>query len=218
MKWVYFLRPVGMDGPIKIGCSQLPARRLATFMSWSPWPLEIAARIEGPSALERRFHQQFIRHHSHGEWFKPHPAITAAIDAINAGAFDTDALPAPKAIPSPNRTSPSAEKREAWSLRSRLSNLRSRCGFDEPSDVHDAAKALDGLSGAARVAAMRLIEAHIQAPHLRGRPFPYPWARPLQIAYLSKHGLATTAWRHDPATGVLTPDFDTPSDTQRSAA
>lgn len=57
--FVYFLKPVGMDGPIKIGCSEYPQRRLLNLMAWSPFPLELLAQIDGDESVERRFHAAF---------------------------------------------------------------------------------------------------------------------------------------------------------------
>lgn len=45
-QWVYFLRPVGEEGPVKIGVSEVPENRLRTYMVWSPMILEVAAKIE----------------------------------------------------------------------------------------------------------------------------------------------------------------------------
>lgn len=44
---VYFIKPIGMDGPIKIGCSDKPARRLITLAAWSPFGM---GNITDPSA------------------------------------------------------------------------------------------------------------------------------------------------------------------------
>lgn len=93
MSYVYFLRPVGAEGPVKIGCSVAPYDRLTSYQKFAPVPLEMVALIKGGLDLERRFHAAFADHHSHHEWFLEAPAITAAIQAVNAGAFDPDALP-----------------------------------------------------------------------------------------------------------------------------
>lgn len=90
---VYFLRPIGAEGPVKIGHSYWPNDRLRTYQHWSPLPLEIAATILGPQALERRFHARFYHLHSHHEWFFADPSLTEAIDAIRAGTFDVSSLP-----------------------------------------------------------------------------------------------------------------------------
>lgn len=67
---VYFLRPVGQPGPVKIGCSFNPQSRLSVMMSWSPVPLEIVAICDGSFAEEARLHRVFALSHSHGEWFQ----------------------------------------------------------------------------------------------------------------------------------------------------
>lgn len=92
---VYFIKPIGMDGPIKIGQSKSPEGRVRDLSRWSPFPLEIVAEIEGGRDVEERFHAAFIDHHERLEWFSPHPEILNAIAAINAGTFDVDSLPYP---------------------------------------------------------------------------------------------------------------------------
>ena len=100
---VYFLRPIGMEGPVKIGCSGIAEDRLATYQPWSPFPLEIAASLPGDYRLERRFHERFKAHHTHHEWFAAAPEITACIAAINAGTFDPETLPEMYGHPLPRR-------------------------------------------------------------------------------------------------------------------
>lgn len=85
MKQVYFLRPVGQTGPIKIGCSRWPRQRLDVFLSWSPVELEIAAMIDGGFDLERRLHGIFSSHRIRHEWFRPVPELVALIDGLIAG-------------------------------------------------------------------------------------------------------------------------------------
>jgi len=177
--WVYFLRPVGMDGPIKIGCSTCPEARLQSYMPWAPWPLEIAARIDGPRTLEYRFHAAFAHLWTHHEWHRAAPELTAAIDAINAGTFDVNGLPAPK------RHSKGAtgvrqwtpERRLAFSLKMKLRNKVYRFGIRSPDDVERAAKAIKDLSGDALAEAVSLVEDHLRDPLARGTVYPYPWAQ-----------------------------------------
>lgn len=83
--FVYFLRPVGMDGPIKIGCSATPHGRLATYMSWSPLDLEIVAQVPGDLELEAKLHSRFFNAHRRNEWFEPVPDLVALIDALRRG-------------------------------------------------------------------------------------------------------------------------------------
>lgn len=83
--FVYFLRPVGAEGPVKIGCSMTPERRLSNLMTWAPVPLEIAATVPGSRALEHNVHQCFADLHSHREWFRAHQRITDVIEGLRAG-------------------------------------------------------------------------------------------------------------------------------------
>lgn len=99
---IYFIRPVGQDGPIKVGYSNHIERRLAEIGKWSPVPLEIVATLEvpdsgslyaAPARLERRFHLRYSEYRLHHEWFAVHPLILADIDNINAGSFRVCCLP-----------------------------------------------------------------------------------------------------------------------------
>lgn len=51
---VYFIKPVGLAGPIKIGCSYSPEKRRSALDCWSPFALEIIAQIDGGANLERQ--------------------------------------------------------------------------------------------------------------------------------------------------------------------
>jgi hypothetical protein len=91
-KHIYFLRPVGHEGPIKIGCSAWPADRLRVIAHWSPIPLELAAHALGDHTLERALHRKFAATRSHKEWFLASDELTAGIAAVAAGALVADAF------------------------------------------------------------------------------------------------------------------------------
>lgn len=96
---VYFIKPVGMEGPVKIGCSALPERRLIDLTIWSPFPLEIVASLPGNEDLEWRFHAAFASDRSHSEWFHGSARLTAVMAAVANGTFDIDTLPPAKRLP-----------------------------------------------------------------------------------------------------------------------
>ena len=89
---IYFLRPVGMVGPIKIGISADPVNRMRTFMTWSPFPLEVITTTAGDNKLERIIHNCFADAHSHCEWFHPVPRLLKAIEDIKAGMPVAEAI------------------------------------------------------------------------------------------------------------------------------
>lgn len=84
-KQIYFMRPVGQDGPIKIGCSISPIGRLSAIQIWSPVKLELAAVTSGGHEYERQLHARFARQRLHGEWFAPCPDLTNLIRSIAKG-------------------------------------------------------------------------------------------------------------------------------------
>jgi hypothetical protein len=98
MRHVYFIRPIGMQGPIKIGCSASPDSRRKSLETWSPFPLEIVAEIDGDEGIERRFHAMFVTQHLHHEWFHWSARLDSAIQEISAGTFDVSTLPEPLRI------------------------------------------------------------------------------------------------------------------------
>lgn len=119
---VYFIKPIGMDGPVKIGCSRWPEQRRDTLATWSPFPLEVVAELEGDLLLERRFHAKFLPQHLHREWFNFTPELGEVIAAICAGTFDHETLPAPGRIPNT-----SGRKRGSkWSEERKAANRRHR--------------------------------------------------------------------------------------------
>lgn len=132
---VYFLRPVGVPGPVKIGWSVLPTERLRAYQSWSPIPLELVARTPGAEPLEARFHSHFAHLHSHGEWFHAAPELDAMILAINGGTFDAATLP--EVGRRMHRKVMSPESIEASRMTRRLSQL-GVLGIDIPPEVKEA--------------------------------------------------------------------------------
>lgn len=132
---IYFLRPIGQEGPVKIGSTSDPDGRLITYISWSPVPLEIAAQLTGPRSLELRFHALFQEQHTHHEWFSASDALTQAIDQIRAGRFDLDSLPAPKCLTGGGACD--QETRLAIGATNRLTRLKQR-GVVIPEHVLEA--------------------------------------------------------------------------------
>lgn len=93
---VYFAKPIGFPGPIKIGCTCWPEQRVKDLSVWSPFPIELLAVIPGTFLLERNLHDCFADVHSHREWFQPSDKLLSGIEALIAGkpieqAFDLSA-------------------------------------------------------------------------------------------------------------------------------
>lgn len=81
-KRIYFIKPTCFDGPIKIGCSEIPLTRLEQLSTWSPWPLEIIGYVDGDFDDERFLHQCFFSSHLHREWFHNSPRLRDVIARI----------------------------------------------------------------------------------------------------------------------------------------
>lgn len=85
MKFVYFVKPVGMNGPIKIGTSLYPDERILKFAVWSPFPLEVIGTIPRGMASETYLHHRFSHQHSHREWFHSSPLLLQTIERLLSG-------------------------------------------------------------------------------------------------------------------------------------
>lgn len=92
MNRIYFMRPQSTVGPIKIGCSRWPDKRLVEISHWSPVPLELIAAAAGSFKLERYLHERFAATRLHKEWFVATPELLAAIDRVVAGQSIMDAF------------------------------------------------------------------------------------------------------------------------------
>lgn len=127
-KTVYFIRPVGMESPVKVGCSQSPEGRRGSLATWSPFSLEIIAEIDGDHWLERRFHAYFRDTYQRREWFGWSDRMAAVVAAINAGTFDKSILPEPTRIGRLHikRKPWSEESKRSASYNSRLRSIRKK--------------------------------------------------------------------------------------------
>lgn len=77
---VYFVKPIGMSGPIKIGFAADFEVRFQSLQTGSPIPLEALRVIEGTQQTELALHRKFAAHRLHGEWFEPCAELLAFID------------------------------------------------------------------------------------------------------------------------------------------
>ncbi len=85
-KHVYFLRPIGEIGPVKIGCSEMPVKRLRCVEIWSPVQLELIVSVPGDCREESILHQMFGDQRRHGEWFDYSDQLGSVIDfAVKTG-------------------------------------------------------------------------------------------------------------------------------------
>jgi ribosomal protein S30 len=116
---VYFIRPVGQVGPIKIGFSVAPDVRLIRMAAGSPLPLEIVATIPGSASLERAFHETFAYAHSHFEWFHPVDDLLRGIHALQQGVTLEDAFDLTKKSGSIRKSNPKIRERFTPEFRER---------------------------------------------------------------------------------------------------
>lgn len=91
-RYVYFARPVGADGRIKIGCSYKPASRLVALSVWCAYPVEIVAVAAGGFDVERSLHSYFAADRLHREWFRSSPELLFVIDQMSRGRTLSEAV------------------------------------------------------------------------------------------------------------------------------
>lgn len=88
------MKPIGSDGPIKIGCTSSPLKRLRACEIWSPVQLEIIATAAGSHEEEGFLHAKFSDEWLHGEWFEPSTALNVLIRHVaDEGEFPGDYFP-----------------------------------------------------------------------------------------------------------------------------
>jgi hypothetical protein len=144
---VYFLKPVGMEGPIKIGWSIAPPKRLLEFAVWSPFPLELIGSVPGGFEDEQYLHQCFFDLHSHREWFFATTLLKSTVaKIIVAGTVDCvrSTLFPSGSIRKKVRQPRSAEWRAWWSYACKVRNGTRKLSvrtseeaiiYSEPSDI-----------------------------------------------------------------------------------
>lgn len=75
-RFVYFVQGA-ITGMVKIGIARSPKRRLLAIRTDCSEPVELVGLIDAPDAaqMEAALHRQFAADRSHGEWFRPSPAL-----------------------------------------------------------------------------------------------------------------------------------------------
>lgn len=79
---IYFVEPVDLDGPIKIGFSQQAEARLGALSSASPIALRLIGALHASNDDEQFLHRCFADAHSHGEWFYATDLLRSTIEGI----------------------------------------------------------------------------------------------------------------------------------------
>lgn len=84
--FVYFIMAQEAASRIKIGFSRVAERRLRQMAPYSPFKLEVFAKVPGTKRDEYFIHWRFREHHSHHEWYIAAPEIlSAALFAHSVG-------------------------------------------------------------------------------------------------------------------------------------
>lgn len=194
--FLYFMREVGEETPIKIGFSTNPPSRLHQYQIWSPRKLEIFLTVSAKSRDEYNAHCLCAESHSHHEWFHLSPYLAQCIRRLQAGeaadvVFFGTSRDHPIMCKSHNpRKRFTPAQRQGASYSSRLWRTRRRTGFDAPKAL---TKAFDEWASNDKPNG-RMLPEHLQRrldkyfenPDATGEPLPYKWAVEL-------HGIESTA-------------------------
>lgn len=81
--FVYFIR-LGEDGPIKVGNSVNPARRMAELRGWFPYELKFLGQVPGTLPDEEAIHVRFADHWIRGEWYEATQFVLTEVSRIIA--------------------------------------------------------------------------------------------------------------------------------------
>lgn len=160
MSWVYFIKPDGMPGPIKIGVSKSPERRRVQLENSSPVRLKIVALVIGGGLLERRFHAHFEHLHERCEWFRFAPELQEMINRINCGKFDASQLPAGLRIDGRGIPRPAYFGLQ-MSYSARVWRTEDKTGMKCPVDIRDMVKRDDR-------GRMAVVDAYLSDPFAHG--------------------------------------------------
>lgn len=80
-----YLVQVGDAGPVKIGFTEYPDRRIRELQAASLEELNCLAVIEGSEKKEKELHALFAAHNIKGEWFKPSEEIFSYFGVVGTG-------------------------------------------------------------------------------------------------------------------------------------
>lgn len=82
-RFVYFIQ-AGENGPIKIGMSLDPVKRMACLQVSRNEKLRLLAVMVGGRSSEKALHQRFKNLRLSGEWFRPKKSLLAFIDIVKS--------------------------------------------------------------------------------------------------------------------------------------
>lgn len=85
--FLYFIGEPAGEGPIKIGYSAWPVKRLQAIQVSSPVELTILAKVWCLSQWERELHQIFRESRVRGEWFRRTPKLMRVVQAAASRDF-----------------------------------------------------------------------------------------------------------------------------------
>lgn len=80
--YIYVIQE-GEDGPIKLGCSKHPRKRMQELQVGNPNRLHLILQRKGDRLDEKRLHHMLSVHHLSGEWFEYCFPVRTIIEELN---------------------------------------------------------------------------------------------------------------------------------------
>lgn len=152
--FVYFVKPVGQLGPIKVGHSIYPPSRLVSLQTWSPVELELVSQFEGSLETERAIHERFAQWQVRGEWFEPVDDLVSLAHGIRDGLSIDDlvdlSIKTGKLFRKPNTKSPKAMIVGSYKLRVERARQYAGGVRGKPVELPDDVRAILGSAGGYR--------------------------------------------------------------------
>jgi len=93
VRTLYFARPKGQLGPVKIGCATNVKNRIQQLRPFGMSALELVASIPGSMDDEWRIQSLFWHDRLEGEWFNWSRGLQILMDSAARGELDIEALP-----------------------------------------------------------------------------------------------------------------------------
>src|SRR5512146_2055560 len=85
--YIYFIQAKD-GGPVKIGWTYNPVRRLKDLQAASPYKLVVRKVVPGTQRLEHYLHQRYEAYRLEGEWFEVQPDMPGCVHADGLSTAD----------------------------------------------------------------------------------------------------------------------------------
>jgi hypothetical protein len=85
--FIYFIQAIN-GGPVKIGFSICPEKRMSELQTANPYKLDLIGSIKGNVFAEKKLHRHLIHARTFGEWFEPDEVVIETIKQCLEHGYD----------------------------------------------------------------------------------------------------------------------------------